>query len=122
MKAVCRVALGLVIVPLTLSYAQAALKCPPMDFDGDCRSDILWRHSATGENHLFLMNGQVVAWRGPLGVLTDPAWQVKGIGDFDGDGRADILWRHVMSGQNSVYLMNGSTIASQSSLSLLGDL
>jgi hypothetical protein len=27
------------------------------DFDGDGRSDILWRHDATGQNLIWFMNG-----------------------------------------------------------------
>src|ERR1035438_3268020 len=31
------------------------------DFDGDCKSDILWQHSVTGQLYAWLMNGTAVA-------------------------------------------------------------
>jgi len=58
------------------------------DFNGDRKSDILWRH----------VNGANVIWPGGtapgywLGAL-DGNWQVQGVGDFDGNGESDILWR-----------------------------
>ena len=65
------------------------------DFNGDGRSDILWRHD----------NGRISNCLGaPYGGFADNAanaainvpieWQVAGVGDFDGDGRNDILWRN----------------------------
>ena len=73
-----------------------------MDVDGDCKSDIVWRNSATGENTIWLMNGLTIAAQGSINFLPDQAWQVQGMGDFDGDGRADILWRNVWTGENYV--------------------
>ena len=63
------------------------------DFDGDGRSDILWRSD----------NGLLASWNGqPSGSFVGNAnvnyalginWQVGGTGDFNGDGRVDILLR-----------------------------
>src|SRR4029453_645413 len=63
------------------------------DFDGDGRSDILWRYT----------DGQVAIWRTagggragrsyPGGRGRGLGWTIQGVGDFDGDGRSDILWR-----------------------------
>jgi hypothetical protein len=73
------------------------------DFNGDGRSDILWRHT----------NGQVAIWHMAGGVrisdhypgLSVPTllWTIAGVGDFDADGRADILWRDV-SGAVAIWL------------------
>ena len=65
------------------------------DFNGDGRSDILWRND----------NGQITDWLGTAsGGFTDnyvnavknvtTDWHVAGTGDFNGDGRDDILWRN----------------------------
>jgi len=65
------------------------------DFNGDGRSDILWRND----------NGSVTDWLGQSdGRFTGNTananfkvgadWHVAGVGDFDGDGRDDVLWRN----------------------------
>ena len=67
-----------------------------MDFNGDGRSDVLWRND----------DGRVTNWLGTanggyapnsanalLGVSAD--WQIAQTGDFNGDGRDDILWRNL---------------------------
>lgn len=64
------------------------------DFNGDHRSDILWRSDT----------GTVTDWLGTAtGGWTDNStnassstgleWTIIAIGDFNGDGRSDILWR-----------------------------
>ena len=64
------------------------------DFNGDGRSDVLWRSDA----------GHLSTWLGtPSGALVNndvnaadwapTNWQVDGVGDFNGDGRDDALWR-----------------------------
>lgn len=71
------------------------------DFNGDGRSDILWRND----------NGQLSDWLGTsvggfvqgTGTAVPLSWKVAGTGDFDGDGRDDILWRND-NGQMNVWL------------------
>ena len=83
------------------------------DFDGDGKSDILWRNSASGQNYLYPMEGRAIkASEGFIRTVADLAWQVKGVGDFDGDGKADIVWRNSTSGENYLYPMDGTTIRS----------
>jgi hypothetical protein len=79
------------------------------DFNGDGKSDILWRHTA-GDLALWLMNGGAVASTGILGNVAT-SWTIDKIGDFNGDGKADILWRNT-SGTLSIWLMNGLAVAS----------
>src|SRR5438477_377444 len=119
MKALLRAGLTAATICLAISSANARPPCAPMDFDGDCKSDILWRNSATGEDYLWLMNAQAIVSQGSLTTLGDPAWQIQGTGDFDGDGKADILWRNALTGENYIWLMNGLTIASQGSINVV---
>src|SRR2546421_536371 len=121
MKALLRAGLTAAAICLAISSAHALPVCAQTDVNGDCKSDIVWRNSATGDNYLWLMNGLTIASQGYLTTMADPAWQVQGIGDFDGDSRADILWRNSQTGENSIWLMNGVTIVAQGSINVLPD-
>ena len=92
------------------------------DFDGDGISDILWRHGTTGEAAIWLMNGMTISSSGYLPTVSDPNWQIVGMGDFDGDGKVDILWRHATTGEAAIWLMNGMTISSSAYLPTVSDL
>jgi hypothetical protein len=75
------------------------------DFNGDGRSDILWRDDQ-GNTSIWYMNGQT-----PLpqstGIGNVPTtWTVVGTGDFNHDGRSDILWRDSV-GDLAIWLMGG---------------
>ena len=81
------------------------------DFNGDGKSDILWRNDF-GSVALWQMNGATVT----SGSLTsvpniDASWKAAGTGDFNGDGKSDILWRNT-SGAIAVWAMNGPTVTS----------
>lgn len=74
---------------------------PDSDFNGDGKSDILWRNLGNGTNTIWRSadsaTTQAVATVGSL------AWRVVGVGDFDGDGRSDILWRNSDNGSNAIW-------------------
>jgi hypothetical protein len=84
------------------------------DFNRDGQMDLLWRHTVTGENVVWFMNGVALAG----GTFTTPSaledvrWQMVGTGDFNGDATPDILWRHDTSGQNVLWYMNGTVLLS----------
>lgn len=81
------------------------------DFDGDTKSDILWRNAA-GLNWMYLMDGNKIKTSSRVNAVIDSNWQVAGIGDLNADGKDDIIWRNVGTGLNWTYLMNGVSIAS----------
>jgi hypothetical protein len=74
----------------------------PHDFNGDGKSDILWRNDS----------GAVATWdmddRSSSGAVIGSAtndWHIAGTGDFNGDGKSDILWRND-SGSVATWNMN----------------
>jgi hypothetical protein len=86
----------------------------PGDFNGDCKSDVLWQNSGTGEPYFWLMNGTAIGSQGgQVDVSSD--WVIQGVGDFSGTGTADVLWRNSTSGEVYIWFMNGSSVTSQGS-------
>jgi hypothetical protein len=88
------------------------------DFNGDCKSDILWRNSNSQQVYTWLMNGTSIVSQGPASSPSS-AWVIQGTGDFDADGRSDILWRNSTTDEVYLWLMNGTSIASQASLGVI---
>ena len=80
------------------------------DFDGDGRSDVLWRNVASGENTIWL--GAVATSRKPVATVAgDGNWKVMGAGDFNGDQVSDILWRNTRTGSNAIWYSGSSSTA-----------
>ncbi len=79
------------------------------DFDKDGNTDILWRYSgAGGYIVVWYMNGIVPTGLVAMDSVSDPAWQIAGVGDFDNDTSVDILWRYYgPGGSNLIWYMNG---------------
>ena len=77
------------------------------DFDGDGKSDILWRNTSSGQNAVWYMNGATVTGVSVFTGSTDQNWTIVGVGDFNNDGLPDILWRNTSTGENEVWYMNG---------------
>ncbi len=80
------------------------------DFNGDGKTDYLWRNTATGENAVWLMDGTNFLSAQYIPAITDQNWQVVAARDFSGDGTADILWRNATTGENAIWLINGTTV------------
>ena len=78
------------------------------DFNGDYKSDVLWRDSS-GNVGMWLMNGSSIGNASVLGNAPTN-WSIVGQRDFNGDGTADILWRDT-AGDVGIWLMNGTKIS-----------
>jgi hypothetical protein len=102
-------------VGATWVFAQpnAGLGPAAHDFNGDGKSDILWRDGG-GNVALWLMNDSSVMSNTLIGNIPT-SWSVVGQRDFDGDGKHDILWRDG-GGNVAVWLMNGSTLSSAATI------
>jgi len=77
------------------------------DYNGDGKSDILWRHTS-GQTVIWMMDGPLVLGAGTVATV-DASWRIVGNGDHNGDGRSDLLWRHT-SGTVVIWLMDGTAI------------
>ena len=64
------------------------------DFNGDGKSDILWRNdTGTVGDWLGQPNGSFIGNASFSATMTS-AWHIAGTGDFNADGRVDLLLRH----------------------------
>jgi hypothetical protein len=77
------------------------------DFNGDGRSDILWRNTASGDISIWNSNNSNGFTYQTISQ-GDQSWQVQGVDDFNGDGKADILWRNLNNGQVGLWKSNAS--------------
>ena len=84
------------------------------DFNGDGRSDILWRNDDgfvtnwLGQSNGSFMGNAANSYNNP-----GAGWTVFGTGDFNGDGRDDVLWRNA-NGDVTSWLgqINGNFVGS----------
>ena len=81
------------------------------DFNGDGKSDLLYRNDATGQVYMFLMNGPSIAGGGMVYSEANLAWKIISVGDYNGDGKADILYRNFATGQVYELQMNGLSVS-----------
>jgi Tol biopolymer transport system component len=91
------------------------------DFNGDGKTDILWRNSATGQNVVWLMDGTNLTTGVALTPVADAFWNISGTGDFNGDSQEDILWRNETTGQNVVWQMDGTNLTTGVALTPVAD-
>ena len=78
------------------------------DVDGDGRTDLLWRDSATGELRVWFMSASGSIEQGLSYGIVPLTWQVAEVADVDGDWLADIIWYAPSSGQVAVWQMHPS--------------
>jgi hypothetical protein len=79
------------------------------DFNGDNKSDLLWRNMTTGENVIWPnADGGSLFY---LYTVPNQDWQVAGTGDFDADRKADLLWRNQMTGEVYIWFQASALLS-----------
>ena len=79
------------------------------DFDGDGRTDLLFRHSDSHRLVYWLMNGvhrTAGGYLDPDRPVDDEAWDLAGVWDVDQEGVADVVFRNVTSGALVAWFMD----------------
>jgi len=99
-------------IPVIATFRVSRASRPVADFNGDGRSDVLWRNLSTGSNVVW--RSATSATQQPLTPVASQAWQVADTGDFDGNGAADVLWRNSANGGNVIW--RGASAQSQTVL------
>ncbi len=96
------------------------------DFDSDAKTDILWRNYATGQNEVWLLDGDTdednTFPRVPLPSEIDTNWRIAGVADFNGDNQPDILWQNSATGGVRIWYMNGTALLSSATLGTESDI
>jgi hypothetical protein len=77
------------------------------DFNGDGRTDILWRATNGDVSIWYVGNTPGSFTPHEIGIIAND-WTIQGTGDFNGDNRDDILWRNSISGDVGVWYMNST--------------
>jgi len=77
---------------------------PAYDADADGRTDLVWRHNASGSSVVWRMNGYTM--KSSAGLGGDLSWSIVAAGDLDGDGIGDLVWRYGPNGGVATWLMN----------------
>jgi uncharacterized protein (DUF1800 family) len=96
-----------------LSAFSATAVSAPQDFNGDGKSDLVFRNGANGQITGWLMNGATAS---ATNALVGPgSWTVSHIADFNGDGKADLLFRND-DGSVTLWIMNGLSVTSSAGL------
>ena len=98
------------------------------DFNGDNKTDIVWRNTVSGDNIVWYMNGKNFVGSGTnvfadavqgrdydfLLKVADTNWNIEGAGDFDGNTQSDLIWRNKVTGDNLIWNFKGRNFISGS--------
>lgn len=92
------------------------------DFNGDGRTELLWKHSTTGVYSMWELNGRQLVNGSRIVTVPDVRWKTLGFGDFNKDGYDDVFLRHSQSGQTAVWLLKGRTFVASAFSAAVPDL
>lgn len=82
------------------------------DFNGDSKTDLVWRNSTSGRVIVWYMDGVARTGTAAIWPATNPgesAWVPMAAADFNFDGKPDLIWRNSASGRVIVWFMDGAT-------------
>src|SRR4029077_18511074 len=71
---------------LTLVVTSGALAAA-WDFNGDLKSDVLWRHTTGGEIAIWRVDGTTLLQTGAIEQTSAPDWSIVGVADFNNDNK-----------------------------------
>jgi FG-GAP-like repeat len=78
------------------------------DFNGDSKTDFLWRNTTTGANVIWLMDGDRIA--SSYFITTVPvSWDFQ-VADFNGDGTTDLFWRNKSTGETAAWTFRNGNL------------
>jgi hypothetical protein len=107
-------------VTVTTSNPTPVVNRTRADFDGDGRSEIIWRNTS---NSLAMwdLTGRTLNNGAVFQTISASSWRIEGYGDFTGDGKYDILLRNTSSNAVAMWVMNGRTRVSGDVIATLSD-
>jgi len=83
------------------------------DFNGDLRSDVLWRHQTGGDMWVWAVDGPAHLGDAYVQTVADADWEIRAVADFDGDADPDLLWRNRTTGEIYLWVMQGTSPVAQ---------
>ncbi len=91
------------------------------DFQGNGKTDLVWRNYQTGQNVIWFMDGTKLTYSQFILPVLDTNWQIEGTGDFNNDGKTDLVWRNHKTGQDVIWYMDGTNLKSYQSIQSVND-
>jgi hypothetical protein len=71
------------------------------DFDGDGKSDVIFRNTGSGKNVIWKSASS--STQQAMTAVTSQAWTIPGTGDFNRDGKVDVLWTNTTTGASAIW-------------------
>lgn len=100
-----------VVVSTTASFPAVS---PPWkvtastDLNRDGKTDLVWRHTGTGDLAAWFLDGITVTGSAPIARVAT-IWDIAGVADLNHDACPDIFWRNTATGDNAVWYLAGTS-------------